>query len=34
MNRISIFFKALILAIQDSQARRAERIVRGRAWAE
>lgn len=34
MNRIGNFFKALVLAIQESQARRAERIVRGRAWAE
>ena len=34
MNRITNFFKALIQIIQDSQARRAERIIRSRAWAE
>lgn len=34
MKSIGKFFIAFVQAIQDSQARRAERIVRSRAWAE
>lgn len=34
MTSLKRFFQALIQAIQDSQMRRAQRIVSGRAWAE